>query len=335
MSRPSVEVNGGRVTSWLPMTTAPPAAPACSTIIYEAGAVLLAYDPYLGLSIDPGMICLPPEATLWWEQSYQASVSSTTIATTISLGPIVCPDGYVTAETSTLDATSTLVACCPNEYKFQSLLNFGQGGECISTISKGGIFSFYTFVSSTWIMTGVSLPKTLTRTFLATGIPVNGFVFAEATSASATTSHASPTLSSITTANSAVNSVPSVTSDPATNFLTMPANPSTPVVSTSNSSLSTGSKLGIGLGVGVGVIGICCLCVAGLLLRRSKSIKYAPGNRPDRVNDTPHEVAVQDIAPSPAKEEAKTASELGATRTEPVRYELGIESTGRALSLHA
>ncbi|RDW89090.1 hypothetical protein BP6252_01122 [Coleophoma cylindrospora] len=335
MSRPSVEVNGGRVTSWLPMTTAPPAAPACSTVIYEAGTMLLAYDPYLGLSIDPRMICLPPEATLWWEQSYQASVSSTTIATTISLGPIVCPDGYVTAETSTLDATSTLVACCPNEYKFQSLLNFGQGGECISTISKGGILSFYTFVSNTWTMTGVSLPTTLTRTFLATGIPVNGFVFAEATTASATTSHASQTLSSITATNSAVNSIPSVSSDPATNFVTMTANPSTSAVPPSNSSLSTGSKIGIGLGVGVGVIGICCLCVAVLLLRRSKSIKYAPGSKPDRVEDTPYEAAVQETPPSPAKEEIKTARELAAPHNEPVRYELGIEPTGGAVSLHA
>jgi hypothetical protein len=50
--------------------------------------------------------CLLPQQTSWWDQTAAPS-------TTFLLGPFVCPNGYTTATTSTLNSLSTLIACCP------------------------------------------------------------------------------------------------------------------------------------------------------------------------------------------------------------------------------
>lgn len=107
-SYPAVTV-GGTVTSWLPVTTAWSAPAACSTLVWEGYPPFLAVnDPGYGIYVDPGVKCLPSQATTWWEQDHSSYGT-----TTFSLGPIVCPNAYTTATTSVLDS-STFVACCPS-----------------------------------------------------------------------------------------------------------------------------------------------------------------------------------------------------------------------------
>src|SRR2546421_477232 len=108
VSYPPVSVSG-TVTSWLPITSAYPAQPACSTLVWEG------YPPYQGINdpgygiyVDGALRCLPPAATIWWEQNHPPSG-----ITTFSLGPIICPEAYTTALTSVQDS-STFVACCPS-----------------------------------------------------------------------------------------------------------------------------------------------------------------------------------------------------------------------------
>lgn len=108
MSTPVVETNDGRVTSWLPMTTAGPALQGCSKAIYGGGLGFLAFDPFYGMSIDRAVTCLPAPATAWWNQNLNANGG-----TTISLGPMVCPADYTTAYTSVINTASTIIGCCP------------------------------------------------------------------------------------------------------------------------------------------------------------------------------------------------------------------------------
>ncbi len=108
------ETNSDIVTSWLPITSAWPAVPECQTggiysQIGDNGALQIAYDPFFGISVEPSLTCLPPFATLWWSES-----TTVPLFTKTSLGPLVCPEAYSTAYSSTLNAQSTFVACCPS-----------------------------------------------------------------------------------------------------------------------------------------------------------------------------------------------------------------------------
>ena len=104
------ETNNGVVTSWLPVPTAWPSAPPCSTEIYTqiGGGVARAFDPFYGKEIDTQNTCLPPAATLWWSQAQGPAQTVT------SLGPLLCPEMYTTGTTSVLNSLSTFVACCPS-----------------------------------------------------------------------------------------------------------------------------------------------------------------------------------------------------------------------------
>ncbi len=109
------ETNSDIVTSWLPVTSAWPIVPECQTGgIYSqsssnVGAIHIAYDPFYGIIIDKPLTCLPPYATLWWGES-----TATPLFTKTSLGPLVCPVAYTTAYSSTINAQSTYIACCPS-----------------------------------------------------------------------------------------------------------------------------------------------------------------------------------------------------------------------------
>lgn len=100
----------GTVTSWLPITSAWPSVAECQTLVWqnpEATQFEDIDDPGYGIDVNSDLTCLPPVATQWWEQTQGA-------VTTYSLGPLVCPEAYFTANTSTNGPSSTWVACCPS-----------------------------------------------------------------------------------------------------------------------------------------------------------------------------------------------------------------------------
>ena len=117
MSTHSTELNKGVLTSWLPLTTAWPAHPACSTkawvrfsqIIPSVAEWPYIYDPAYAETVDDSVTCLPPRATSWW----QGANTHTNPVTSYSLGPIVCPEDYTTATTTVVSTGSTSVVCCP------------------------------------------------------------------------------------------------------------------------------------------------------------------------------------------------------------------------------
>jgi hypothetical protein len=110
----SPETNSGVVTSWLPVSTPWPAVPQCSAEIYSqiGGGSAIAFDPFFGQSINGQITCLPPAATLWWNQVYQTPAQTIT-----SLGPFACPELYTTGTTSALNSLSTFIGCCPSYVK--------------------------------------------------------------------------------------------------------------------------------------------------------------------------------------------------------------------------
>jgi hypothetical protein len=107
------ETNEGIVTSWIPITSAWPVVAECATggIYSQIGpeGVAIADDPYYGININRSLTCLPPAATLWWDQS-----TTFPLLTHTSLGPFVCPGDYTTATTSVVNNSSTFVGCCPS-----------------------------------------------------------------------------------------------------------------------------------------------------------------------------------------------------------------------------
>lgn len=104
------EVNGRTTTSWIPITTAFPQQPGCSDQIWSyVPNTLAAWDPGYGISV-MDKNCLPRAATTWWD----AERLGPNTLTTISIGPITCPQAYYTASTSVKDGISTLVGCCPS-----------------------------------------------------------------------------------------------------------------------------------------------------------------------------------------------------------------------------
>lgn len=113
------ETNFGTVTSWLPLTTAFPYQSGCSSALWARVGYTssqfgdaVAFDPGYGITVDPELICMPSQATLWWETETAPTVDE--VATLYSIGPVVCPEAHTTAGTSVVNADSTFVACCPS-----------------------------------------------------------------------------------------------------------------------------------------------------------------------------------------------------------------------------
>lgn len=98
-----------RVTSWLPLTSNWNLPSGCSTSFHINAAALTAFDPGYGLEGDPLVRCVPPEIVA---SSKQAALGQPD--TSISLGPLTCPDYLYTAGISVKDGSSTLAVCCPS-----------------------------------------------------------------------------------------------------------------------------------------------------------------------------------------------------------------------------
>ena len=104
-----LETNDRRVTSWLPLTTAWSLPTGCSTSFRMSGPVLIAFDPEYTLGDDHYGECAPPEIIA---SAQQAALEHPD--TSVSLGPLTCPDYLYTVATSVKDGSSTLAMCCPS-----------------------------------------------------------------------------------------------------------------------------------------------------------------------------------------------------------------------------
>jgi hypothetical protein len=121
----TLELNNGTLTSWLALTTFTPNAVAsvCSSAVYfvpganasnqasfqEGGFLVRAFDPWYYQFVEQNIDCLAPQQTSWW--NWPGGPNSSTI---LNLGPFACPTFYTTAATSSINAQTTEVACCPS-----------------------------------------------------------------------------------------------------------------------------------------------------------------------------------------------------------------------------
>ncbi|KAF4625604.1 hypothetical protein G7Y89_g12561 [Cudoniella acicularis] len=230
-SRPPNTVSGV-VTSWLPITTEWPILTACATAYVTNGGVAVLYDPSLGVSNTPLLKCLPPEATLWWEQGIQ-----TPLLTVTSLGPLVCPGAYTTATQIEINSLTTEIACCPSSYTFSGIQPYGTVGECVSTLTSGNSFTYEAAPASTGPWATISTIWG-SQVGSVNAIPLNGFIFAQATAPP----NSSPASATISSSSSVTVSTPT----------------GSPSGSASSGDLSPGAKAGIGVGVALGILGIAC-----------------------------------------------------------------------------
>jgi hypothetical protein len=87
--------------------TAFPSREDCGNALVSApNGDLTGWDPGYAVTVNASVRCWPDDATAWWMQEDPM--------TTISLGPVECPEAYYTAMTSVKNEESTLVACCPS-----------------------------------------------------------------------------------------------------------------------------------------------------------------------------------------------------------------------------
>src|ERR1700759_2437480 len=91
------EEHAGTITSWLPLTTAWPPATSCDSLYYQYDpAYAIVYEPAYGIDMQKGLNCLPPAVTSWWNQDRLGNNIYNNTKTAISLGPVTCPEVYVT-----------------------------------------------------------------------------------------------------------------------------------------------------------------------------------------------------------------------------------------------
>ncbi|GMG32767.1 unnamed protein product [Aspergillus oryzae] len=274
-----------RVTSWLPLTSNWNLPSGCSTSFHINAAALTAFDPGYGLEGDPLVRCVPPEIVA---SSKQAALGQPD--TSISLGPLTCPDYLYTAGISVKDGSSTLAIAS---------LDAQMNGDCLSSVSSNMVLTFGSTApegSRGWII----VTTTLTTSSTVRAMAVMGWNID--TSVSITTSTAVAATATETTVNTfSTNILPkggsamivnsslvSTLSDDSSVVASPSAMGLSSTISTASSStistsitdygLSAEDKAGIGVGAGVVAIGLGVLVVAICILScKSDPVKpYSP-----------------------------------------------------------
>ena len=100
----------GTPVEFLPLPTPWPSGAGCSEYKYQQlDGHFLAWDPFLGASLDANArTCLPTQVTSWWNQVSGA-------ATSTALGPtFVCPEAYYAVQTALIASVTQNVFCCPS-----------------------------------------------------------------------------------------------------------------------------------------------------------------------------------------------------------------------------
>ncbi|KAH8894374.1 hypothetical protein GQ53DRAFT_763114 [Thozetella sp. PMI_491] len=280
------------------MSTAWPSVSGCDAAMWKfVSTALVAWDPGYGLSVEPSLVCHPPQVTSWWDAD---RMGVNTKATAYSLGPVVCPVAYSTVSISENGAGSTMVACCPTGYTFSSLGGFksaGLVGECISRLSQGQVVSFATRVDNDWVKT----TSTVQTGSAAYAVQVNGWLIPAVTpsptaipkslvssstdstratvdshpvdgSQSPGSSHSSSGLGGQAATGGAVSSSGSSTGTVpgATNGAGSNVGAAVETTGDSSTGLSTGAKIGIGVGVPIGLLAIAAIFFGLWLSRQNK-----------------------------------------------------------------
>ncbi|GMG11803.1 unnamed protein product [Aspergillus oryzae var. brunneus] len=315
-----------RVTSWLPLTSNWNLPSGCSTSFHINAAALTAFDPEYGLEGDPLVRCVPPEVVA---SSKQAALGQPD--TSISLGPLTCPDYLYTAGISVKDDSSTLAVCCPSYVHLFKRMN----GDCLSSVSSNMVLTFGSTApegSRGWIIVTTTLTTSSTVRAMAVmgwnidtsiSITTSTAVAATATETTVNTFSANilPKGGSILINSSLVSTLsedPSVLASPSAIGLSSTistASSSTISRSFTDYGLSAEDKAGIGIGAGVVAIGLGVLVVAICILvrkqRRSLMRRSPPSNSSRRgttrraANQTPpsrtvHESSTPKVSSLPA-----------------------------------
>ncbi|KAI7774074.1 hypothetical protein LA080_009311 [Diaporthe eres] len=171
------ELTSGTWTSWIPLVTPWSGhAPGCSTKFWQwnTDRSIVAWDPGFGISVSKDLRCVPEAATTAWDQDRLGSNSDTVV----SIGPMTCPEAFSQVATSVMDASRTLVACCPSEYTFAQWKSPGNIGQCYSDVASGDILTVYTTDSKqSWVPDTRQINSSTT----VIGAHINGWIFAEET----------------------------------------------------------------------------------------------------------------------------------------------------------
>lgn len=116
----------GTITSYLPLTTEHPYLEGCSTAWWAncdiaTGCGPVAFDPKYAFKVRATMKCFPDQAASWW--SHEAlSLVNQGVTTRYSVGPVVCPEAYTTANVNSRSGYDE-VACCPRYVCYKTILS--------------------------------------------------------------------------------------------------------------------------------------------------------------------------------------------------------------------
>ncbi|KAE8361523.1 hypothetical protein BDV27DRAFT_160622 [Aspergillus caelatus] len=282
-----LETNDRRVTSWLPLTTAWPLPSGCSTSFRISGPALIAFDPEYSLERDPYVGCALPEIRASWQQAALEHPD-----TSISLGPLTCPDYLYTVATSVRDGSSTLAMCCPSEYiRENGIPNSKLDGDCLSAVASNMVLTFGSSASENpgvWTMVTTTLLTSSTVRAIAVmgwnieisvpGISITSTAVAPTTTTADTFSMNAPLKgisnmimpsSVITSRSEDLSILASLTPIPVSST-TLTAPSWTFSRSITDYGLSPEDKAGIGVGAGVVAIGLGVLVVAICILVRKQ-----------------------------------------------------------------
>ncbi|KAI1851344.1 hypothetical protein JX266_003419 [Neoarthrinium moseri] len=295
------ETNAGVVTSWVPLATVYTPSVGCSSQYRLNGPSLVAFDPGYGLDIDSRIICQPPAVTTWWEQGRLGSGNDAG-HTAVSLGPMTCPDKWITVASSVQDESSTIAMCCPSGYSVANGRSNSIGGDCRSTALSGMVL---TYASTSGIATTSwsTATTTLTRNVGVGAIAVVGWNIKQTTSTT-TSSDVLETASILVTDTQgsapriSSGSIATSTEQQATGAIQTSASTDSqaaPILGSSGG-LSAGSSIGIGVGVAVGFIGIVALLIALYMVRnrRRRLQQSAAADPPPEVHTDPMSAYQQD-----------------------------------------
>ncbi|KAB8225531.1 hypothetical protein BDV33DRAFT_198444 [Aspergillus novoparasiticus] len=336
----SLETIDKRVTSWLPLTTAWNLPPGCSTNFHTNAAALIAFHPGYGLEGDQLVRCVPPEIVSSWKQAALGHPD-----TSISLGPLTCPDYLYTGGISVKDGSSTLATCCPSGYVHENAIpDTKLNVDCLSIATSNMVLTFRSTAPGdlrAWTM----VTTTLTTSSTVRAMAVMGWNIE--TSISVTTSTSVAATATVTSVNTlSMNVLPKDSSAMIVNSsLISTRSEDSPVLASSSAiglsstisaapsstisrsitdyGLSAEDKAGIGVGAGVVAIGLGVLVVAICILVRKqrRSLMRRPPhpnssrqgttwNAPNQNSSsrTVHEPSAPKVSSLPARNASSTCS---------------------------
>lgn len=172
----------------------------------------------------------------------------------------------------------TITADNCSAYSFMgTFMGAGTAGQCQSPVIIGNTISakYSNYADNKWEDT---TSVVLTTGINVYGVQANGFVFQDQAVVSPASASASTTqLGTTSTSSSVLPSSTQYSTSSATQTTGLSSlSTSTAVVTSNVNGLSMGTKIGIGVGVSVGALGILCLVVAIILLKRRKRIHSNP-----------------------------------------------------------